>query len=111
MILEIALLPLLPGNEEAFATTFAEAQRIIAAQPGYLSHELMRGAEADNGSHYVLLVRWQSIEAHDPGLRQSAAYQQWRTLLHKYYEPGDYEPGGVSVRHYATVAGSIGGVC
>jgi heme-degrading monooxygenase HmoA len=103
MILEIALLPVHPGDEEAFETTFAEAQRIIAAQPGYVSHELVRGVDADNGSHYVLLLRWISVDAHDPGFRQSAAYQQWRALLHKYYDMSN-----VSVRHYQTVIGSIG---
>ena len=65
MILEIAQLPVKAGEEAAFEAAFDEAQKIIAAQPGYRSHELLRGADADNGSRYVLLVRWDSVEAHD----------------------------------------------
>ena len=63
----------------------------------------MRGADAGNGSRYVLLVRWDSVEAHDPGFRQSADYQKWRELLHRFYEPG------IAVAHFATVAGALKG--
>ena len=103
MILEIAQLPVRAGEEAAFEAAFDEAQKIIAAQPGYRSHELVRGTDAGNGSRYVLLVRWDSVEAHDPGFRQSAGYQQWRELLHRFYEPG------IAVAHFATVAGALKG--
>jgi heme-degrading monooxygenase HmoA len=101
MILEVAQLPVKAGEEAAFEAAFAEAEKIISAQPGYLSHELVRGADADNGSHYVLLVRWESVAAHQDGFRNSAGYQTWRELLHKFYEPG------VAVAHFATVAGAL----
>ena len=101
MILEVAQLPVKAGEEAAFEAAFAKAEKIISAQPGYLSHELVRGADADNGSHYVLLVRWESVAAHQEGFRNSAGYQTWRELLHKFYEPG------VAVAHFATVAGAL----
>ncbi|SAL68920.1 antibiotic biosynthesis monooxygenase [Caballeronia terrestris] len=103
MILEIAQLPVKAGEKAAFEAAFEEAQKIIAAQPGYRSHELVRGADAGNGSRYVLLVRWDSVEAHDPGFRQSADYQKWREQLHRFYEPG------IAVAHFATVAGALEG--
>ena len=101
MILEVARLPVKTGEEAAFEAAFAEAAKIISAQPGYLSHELVRGADADNSSHYVLLVRWESVAAHQDGFRNSAAYQKWRELLHKFYEPG------IAVAHFSTVAGAL----
>ena len=101
MILEVAQLPVKAGEEAAFEAAFAEAEKIISAQPGYLSHELVRGADADNGSHYVLLVRWETVAAHQEGFRNSAGYQTWRALLHKFYEPG------IAVAHFATVAGAL----
>jgi heme-degrading monooxygenase HmoA len=101
MILEVAHLPVKDGQEAAFEAAFAEAQKLIAAQPGYRSHELTRGADAGNGSHYVLLVRWDTVAAHQDGFRQSADYQKWRELLHRFYEPG------VAVAHFATVAGAL----
>jgi heme-degrading monooxygenase HmoA len=101
MILEIAQLPVKAGEEAAFEAAFAEAEKIISVQPGYLSHELTRGADANNGSQYALLVRWESVAAHQEGFRNSAGYQTWRELLHKFYEPG------IAVAHFATVAGAL----
>jgi heme-degrading monooxygenase HmoA len=101
MILEVAQLPVKAGEETAFEAAFAQAAKIISAQPGYLSHELVRGADADNGSQYVLLVRWETVAAHQDGFRNSAGYQKWRALLHTFYEPG------IAVAHFATVAGAL----
>jgi len=85
MILEQAVLDVKPGEARAFEAAFAEAQRIISASPGYLSHELQRCIERPN--RYLLLVRWQSLEAHTVGFRQSAPYQRWKALLHHFYDP------------------------
>jgi len=85
MILEHALLPVRAGEEEAFEAAFAEARPIIASMPGFISLRLERGIERP--STYLLLVEWQSVEHHEVGFRQSAEYQQWRALLHHFYEP------------------------
>lgn len=85
MILEVANLQLIPGQEAEFEAAFAQAQTIIAAMDGYISHDLQRCLE--NPSHYLLLVRWTTLEAHTVGFRSSAQYQQWRGLLHHFYDP------------------------
>jgi heme-degrading monooxygenase HmoA len=85
MILEVAQLDVIPGQEVAFEAAFAQAQAIIASMKGYLSHELQRCVE--HGNRYVLLVRWQALEDHTIGFRQSPQYQQWRALLHHFYDP------------------------
>jgi heme-degrading monooxygenase HmoA len=38
-------------------------------------------------SQYILLVRWQSLEHHTVGFRGSPQYQEWRKLLHHFYDP------------------------
>jgi heme-degrading monooxygenase HmoA len=85
VILEIAQLQVRPAQTAAFDAAFASAQTIIAAAPGYLGHELHKCIEQP--SHYMLLVRWRSMEDHEQGFRQSAAYQDWRRLLHHFYDP------------------------
>ena len=85
MILEVAILNVKPGQQAKFEQAFATAQSIISAMPGYLSHQLQRCIE--NDSRYLLLVQWQRLEDHTPGFRQSAQYQQWRKLLHHFYDP------------------------
>ena len=85
MILEIALLQIRPGLAPDFEKAFAQAQAIIASMPGYIHHELQRCIEAEN--RYVLPVRWQSLEAHVVGFRSSPEYQEWKKLLHHFYNP------------------------
>lgn len=85
MILEVAILDVKPGQAIAFEAAFKTASAIIAAMSGYCSHELHRCLETAN--RYILLVRWQTLEDHTIGFRQSPQYQEWRRLLHHFYEP------------------------
>jgi heme-degrading monooxygenase HmoA len=85
MVLEVAILPVRAGQEKAFEETFAKAQPIIMSMPGYVSHKLHKGVEAPQ--KYMLLVEWKTIEDHTVGFRQSAEYQEWRRLLHHFYDP------------------------
>jgi heme-degrading monooxygenase HmoA len=84
-ILEHAMLEVRPGQEQAFEAAFAKAQNIISAADGYLSHRLERCVE--QSSRYLLLVEWTTLEAHTVGFRSSAEYQQWKSLLHHFYDP------------------------
>ena len=95
MILEVAPLHVRAGQEAAFEAAFGQAQRIIAAMPGYVAHELQRCLERPQ--EYILLVRWQTLEDHEVGFRQSSEYQAWKKLLHHFYDPFPV------VSHYAPV--------
>jgi heme-degrading monooxygenase HmoA len=95
MILEAALLDVKPGQETAFEAAFAQAQAIIAGMNGYISHELQKCLEV-NG-RYLLLVRWETLEDHTIGFRQSPEYQEWKALLHHFYDPFP------TVEHYRPV--------
>jgi heme-degrading monooxygenase HmoA len=85
MILEAAVLNVRPGEEVGFEQAFRTASPLIAATPGYISHELRRCIETKG--RYLLLVKWETLEAHTIGFRQSPAYQQWKLMLHHFYEP------------------------
>jgi heme-degrading monooxygenase HmoA len=85
MILESAILDVKPGKAREFEAAFAKAAPIISASRGYLSHELRRCIE--NPNRYLLLVRWRTLEDHTVGFRQSAPYQEWKKLLHHFYDP------------------------
>lgn len=95
MILEVAVLDVKSGQETQFESAFSEAQKIISSMPGYTSHQLQRCVEKQN--RYVLLVNWQTLEDHTVGFRGSAQYQQWRALLHHFYDPFP------SVEHYQMI--------
>ncbi|MGB3762494.1 MAG: antibiotic biosynthesis monooxygenase, partial [Ornithinimicrobium sp.] len=83
--LEHALLPVRPGHEEDFEAAFRRAKEIIARMPGFRSLTLSRCLE--QASTYLLLVEWDSLEDHTVGFRSSQDYQEWRQLLHHFYEP------------------------
>ena len=57
----------------------------ILRMKGYRGHELQHCIENDH--HYMLLGRWDSLEDHTVGFRESAGYQEWRKLLHHFYDP------------------------
>jgi heme-degrading monooxygenase HmoA len=41
----------------------------------------------ENSSRYLLLVQWETLEAHTIGFRGSPEYQEWKKLLHHFYAP------------------------
>ncbi|PJJ71932.1 heme-degrading monooxygenase HmoA [Diaminobutyricimonas aerilata] len=95
MILEHAPLTVRPGMEDDFERAFARASAIIASMPGFLDLALARCVERPNG--YLLLVHWESVEHHEVGFRGSPEYQEWKALLHHFYDPFP------TVEHFETV--------
>jgi heme-degrading monooxygenase HmoA len=85
MILEHALLDVKPGQEAAFETAVAAALPLISATPGFEGLEVRPCIEKPG--RYLLLVRWRALEDHTEGFRGSARYQEWRKLLHNFYDP------------------------
>lgn len=87
MILEAALLQVRSGQEAAFETTFRQASPLIAASPGYIRHELHRCLDDARHNRYLLLVEWERLEDHTVGFRGSPRYEEWKALLHHFYDP------------------------
>jgi len=85
VILEVAILTIKPGLSSEFENAFGKASHIIVSSPGYVSHELQKCVEVDD--RYLLLVRWETLEAHTIGFRQSPDYQIWKQILHHFYDP------------------------
>ena len=85
MVLEVAILDVLPGREHEFQGAFAQAEGTISSMGGYVSHDLKRCIEKP--SRYILLVYWQHLEDHTERFRGSPEYEDWKALLHHYYDP------------------------
>lgn len=85
MILEAAILDVIPGREKEFEETFVKASPIIAGMNGYISHQLQHCIETP--SRFLLLVQWDTLESHTMGFRGSPEYQEWKKLLHPFYDP------------------------
>ncbi|MGL5872219.1 MAG: antibiotic biosynthesis monooxygenase family protein [Xenococcaceae cyanobacterium] len=85
MILEVAILNVKTGQEAEFETAFRQASPIIASIPGYIDLQLQRCLETP--TRFILLVRWETLEAHTINFRTSPQYQDWKKLLHHFYAP------------------------
>jgi heme-degrading monooxygenase HmoA len=83
MIVERARMQIQPGAEEAFEQALDRARTIVAQSPGYRSLRVARGVE--NPSEYLLLIEWDSVEAHMEVFRTSELYEQWAALLRPHY--------------------------
>lgn len=100
MILEAVMLHIKPGQSADFEAAFAQASPLIASIDGYLGHELQKCLEVPD--KYLLLVRWETLEAHTEGFRGSDVYDEWRALLHHFYDPFP------TVEHFTTVVNMFG---
>jgi heme-degrading monooxygenase HmoA len=96
MILEVAILNIIPSKSDSFVAEFRKAEKIISSMKGYISHELQHCLE--NEFQYILLVKWETLEDHTIGFRQSEQYQEWKQLLHHFYKPFSV------VEHYQMIA-------
>lgn len=92
MILEHALLRVEPGHEERFEAAFEEARQVVAEADGFIGLELWRGIEEPLA--YRLLIRWDSVESHTEGFRDSPLYERWSELLRPHFSaPPEVEHG------------------
>jgi heme-degrading monooxygenase HmoA len=92
MVLEIADFAVLPGTEEEFAAAVREGVRYVSDTPGFRSARLTRGVESP--SRFVLLIEWDSLEAHTVGFRESENYPRWRELIGPFFD------GAPRVEHF-----------
>ncbi len=96
MVLEVALIDIVPGMEDGFAASYRLGHPILAGTPGCRSVRMTRGVESP--SRFVLLVEWDSVQAHLENFRGTERFAQWRALI------GGYFAKPPLVEHYVDVA-------
>lgn len=82
MILEHALLHVSPDTAASFEASMSRALPIISSAPGCHGAEVRR--QLEDAGIYLLLVRWESLEAH-LAFRAGGLFESWRTLTHPWY--------------------------
>jgi heme-degrading monooxygenase HmoA len=95
MVLEIALIDVRTGQEEAFAAAYAEAHDVLAGAAGCRTIRMTRGIETP--TRFVLLVEWDSVAAHEENFRATERFQTWRGLI------GPFFAGPPRVEHFTDV--------
>lgn len=82
-ILERAFFPIRPGTAAEFRGAFTKARKLLEAAPGFQKLEMRQGIEEPDT--FILLVWWDSVEAHMQGFRDSPAILEWRALLSPFF--------------------------
>ena len=82
MILERAEVPVMRAMEGGFVEAMAEGRRILASAPGCHAIKLGRGVERPD--HFILLVEWDSVEAHQ-SFTKTEEFERFKKLVGKFF--------------------------
>jgi heme-degrading monooxygenase HmoA len=83
MVLEVALIDVVPGQEEAFTEAYQKGRETLATTRGCRSVRMTKGIESP--SRFVLLVEWDTVEAHIDNFRNTDRFVTWRNLIGPYF--------------------------
>ncbi|MER5527560.1 antibiotic biosynthesis monooxygenase family protein [Streptomyces sp. NPDC002677] len=92
MVVEHAELTVEEGREAEFTEVFGKAREVLAQAGGFRWAELLRCDERPRT--FLLLVGWESVEAHTAGFRESELFARWRALV------GPFFAAPPAVEHY-----------
>ncbi|CAB4344864.1 unannotated protein [freshwater metagenome] len=96
MITEIAFIEVISENHTAFEVAVRKAvAEILPQAKGYVDFELQKGIEQPNT--YCFHIRWETLEDHTIGFRESELFVQWRSII------GGYFAKPPIVEHWASV--------
>jgi len=95
MVLEVALIDVVAGQEDEFAAAYGKGHEVLESTPGCRSVRMTRGIESP--SRFVLLVEWDSVDAHEQNFRGTDRFTTWRGHI------GPYFAQPPSVEHFTDV--------
>jgi heme-degrading monooxygenase HmoA len=84
VVLEVADINVLPGTEAEFEAAYRGAVDVLRTTPGCQSVRMTRGIESP--SRFVLLVEWDSVEAHEQNFRATDRFAQWRAAIGPFFD-------------------------
>lgn len=93
MVLEVALVDV--TDPAGFEAAFRQAKPIAEGTEGCQSVRMTHGIESPE--RFVLLIEWDSVEAHEKNFRQTDRFVQWRALIEPFFA------GPPHVEHFTDV--------
>lgn len=83
MVLEVALIDVRSGQEDEFAAAYGKGHEVLASTPGCRSVRMTRGIESP--TRFVLMVEWDSVQAHEDNFRATERFATWRGLIGGFF--------------------------
>lgn len=99
MILELADIRILPGQQAAFDQAIQHGiNTVIVKAKGFQGYKINQGVESPE--RYLLQVFWETLENHTIDFRESPAFAEWRAIV------GPFFAGPPTVEHFRLLAKS-----
>lgn len=83
MVLEVADIQVIPGQEDQFLTAYGMVRDVLTGTPGCRTARMTRGIESP--SRFVLLVEWDTVDAHEQNFRSSDRFAKWRAAIGPFF--------------------------
>lgn len=83
MVLEIADIRVRPGSAAEFVAAFRAVRDVLDSCPGCRAVRITQGIESPD--RFVLLVEWDSVEAHEQNFRASDRFGRWRGAIGPFF--------------------------
>ena len=100
MITEIADIRVVADRADEFPAAVREGLRHVSDTPGFRTARLTRSVETP--TRFVLLIEWDSVEAHTVGFRESENFGRWRGVVGPFFD------GPPHVEHFDELTMSSG---
>jgi heme-degrading monooxygenase HmoA len=83
MVLEVADIRIRPGVTAEFVATYRGVRDVLVTTPGCRSARMTQGIESPE--RFVLLVEWESVEAHEENFRRTDRFAAWRGAIGPFF--------------------------
>lgn len=83
MVLEVGDIRVRAGTAEQFAAAYRSVRAVLDTTEGCRSVRLVHGVESPD--RFVLLVEWDSVEAHERNFRATDRFTTWRAAIAEFF--------------------------
>ena len=84
MILEVADIRIRPGEQAAFDEAIQRGiTTVIGKAQGFRGWKVNKGIESPE--RYLLMIFWDTLDAHMVGFRQGPLFAQWRAIVGPFF--------------------------
>jgi heme-degrading monooxygenase HmoA len=82
-VVEIADFAVTDGSQSDFLTAYALVRDVLARTPGCRSVRMTHSVETP--TRFVLLVEWDSVDAHEQNFRATERFTRWRAAIGPFF--------------------------
>jgi heme-degrading monooxygenase HmoA len=83
VIIETALMSIVPGRQDEFLAALERAKGVLAQAHGWRDIHVHRGIERP--SAFLVVIGWDTLEDHTVGFRGGELFTRWRALIGPFF--------------------------